>query len=72
MEPGSAASVAGLLQELAGGTSYRGATVVLTVTGHGLKDTATALEGLAESGRSTVDTVIDADVKAAAVAAGLA
>lgn len=72
VEPASAAGVAGLLQELATGASYRGSTVVVTVTGHGLKDTATALEGLAESGRQIVDTVIDADVAAAAAAAGLA
>ena len=41
--------------------------MVVTVTGHGLKDTATALEGFG----SFVDTVIDADVTAAATAAGL-
>ena len=45
-----------------------GSPIVVTVTGHGLKDTATALEGL---GR-IVDTVVDADVHAAAAAAGLA
>ncbi len=45
---------------------------MVTVTGHGLKDTATALEGFAESGGSIVDTVIDADPSAAARAAGLA
>lgn len=72
VEPGSAASVAGLLQELAGGESYRGKIVAVTVTGHGLKDTATALEGFAESGGTIVDTVVDADVAAAARAAGLA
>ncbi len=44
VEPASAAGVAGLLQELAAGESYTGSTVVVTVTGHGLKDTATALE----------------------------
>jgi len=71
VEPASAAGIAGMLQELAAGTSYRGSTVAITVTGHGLKDTATALEGLAESGRPVVDTVIDADVAAAAAAAGL-
>ena len=62
VEPASAAGVAGLLQELAGGESYRGSTVAITVTGHGLKDTATALEGFTESGGSIVDTVVDADV----------
>lgn len=72
VEPASAAGIAGLLQELAGGESYRGSTVAITVTGHGLKDTVTALEGFTESGGSIVDTVVDADVAAAAAAAGLA
>jgi threonine synthase len=67
VEPASAAGVAGLLQELAGGESYAGATVVITVTGHGLKDIATALSGAG----GIVDTVIDNDVDAAAAAAGL-
>ena len=43
------------------------ATVAITVTGHGLKDTATALESCGD----LVDTVVDADVDAAAAAAGL-
>ena len=68
VEPASAAGVAGLLAELAAGESYAGTTVVITVTGHGLKDTATALEGVG----SVVDTVVDVDVAAAARAAGLA
>jgi threonine synthase len=68
VEPASAAGVAGLLQEVAAGESYAGKTIAITVTGHGLKDTATALEGFGQ----LVDTVIDPDVKAAAAAAGLA
>jgi threonine synthase len=68
VEPASAAGVAGMLQELAQGESYAGRTVVITVTGHGLKDTDTALEGLGP----VVDTVVDAEVEAAASAAGLA
>lgn len=67
VEPASAAGVAGLLSELAAGESYAGATVAITVTGHGLKDTATALESVGD----VVDTVVDADVDAAAAAAGL-
>ena len=67
VEPASAAGVAGLLQDVAAGESYAGSTVAITVTGHGLKDTATALEGFGQ----LVDTVIDADVEAAAEAAGL-
>ncbi|WP_110182594.1 threonine synthase [Nocardioides solisilvae] len=68
VEPASAAGVAGMLQELEQGESYAGQTVVVTVTGHGLKDTDTALEGIGP----VVDTVVDAQVEAAAVAAGLA
>jgi threonine synthase len=68
VEPASAAGIAGLLQELETGESYAGATVVVTVTGHGLKDTVTALEGCGP----LVDTVVDAEVDAAARAAGLA
>jgi threonine synthase len=66
VEPASAAGIAGLLAELAAGESYTGTTVAITVTGHGLKDIATALEGLA-----LPDSVVDADVDAAAAAAGL-
>ncbi len=68
VEPASAAGIAGLLQDVAAGESYAGLTIAVTVTGHGLKDTATALEGMGP----IVDTVIDADVIAAATAAGLA
>ena len=68
VEPASAAGVAGLLADLAAGESYAGMTVVITVTGHGLKDTATALE----SAGDLVDAVIDPDVEQAAAAAGLA
>ena len=61
VEPASAVGVAGMLQELERGESYAGATVVITVTGHGLKDTITPLEGVA-----LPSTVIDADIEAAA------
>ena len=67
VEPASAAGIAGLLAELAGGEDYAGSTVAITVTGHGLKDTATALEDFG----SIVEAVVDADVEAAARAAGL-
>lgn len=45
VEPASAASVAGLLKTAKSGGVPEGATVVCTVTGNGLKDTATALAG---------------------------
>ena len=67
VEPASAAGVAGLLGELAGGTSYDGQRIVVTVTGHGLKDVDTALSTFTD----LVDTVVDPDVDAAAAAAGL-
>jgi threonine synthase len=67
VEPASAAGVAGMLATLQAGESWAGRSVVVTVTGHGLKDTATALEGFGQ----LVDTVVDADVTQAARAAGL-
>jgi threonine synthase len=67
VEPASAAGVAGLLAETAEGTSYVGKRLVVTVTGHGLKDIDTALSTFT----GLVDTVVDADVDAAAEAAGL-
>jgi threonine synthase len=67
VEPASATGVAGLLADLAAGDSYAGLTVVITVTGHGLKDTPVALEGAGD----LVDAVIDPDVEQAAAAAGL-
>jgi threonine synthase len=73
VEPASAAGVAGMLKDLkaatqpGAGTSYAGRRVVVTVTGHGLKDIDTALSTFTD----LVDTVVDADVDAAAEAAGL-
>ncbi len=67
VEPASAAGVAGLLQDLSTGESFEGKTVVVTVTGHGLKDIDTALSSFTD----LVDTVVEADVDAAAAAAGL-
>jgi threonine synthase len=48
VEPASAASVAGLLVTAADGRLPAGSLVVCTVTGHGLKDPATALAGMLE------------------------
>jgi threonine synthase len=67
VEPASAAGVAGLLKDVAAGESYDGKAIVVTVTGHGLKDIDTALSTFTD----LVDTVIDAEVEAAADAAGL-
>ena len=53
VEPASAASVAGLLESVEDGWVAAGSTVVCTVTGNGLKDPDTALEGHADGrGRS--------------------
>src|SRR5690606_7989038 len=68
VEPASAIGVAGLLKAMAAGEDLAGKRIVITVTGNGLKDTATALEGFGP----LVDVVVDADVDAAARAAGLA
>jgi threonine synthase len=67
VEPASAAGVAGILQDVAAGDSLAGKQVVVTVTGHGLKDVDTALSTFTD----LVDTVVEADVDAAAAAAGL-
>ncbi|HEY1119372.1 MAG TPA: threonine synthase [Acidimicrobiales bacterium] len=68
VEPASAAGVAGLVLEHAEGADLHGRTVVVTVTGHGLKDIDTALSTFTD----LVDNVVDADVESAARAAGLA
>ncbi|WP_027932045.1 threonine synthase [Amycolatopsis thermoflava] len=55
VEPASATSVAGLLATAADGRLPKGSTVVCTVTGHGLKDPGTALEGNVEVEPLAVD-----------------
>ena len=56
-----------LLAAAGAGDVPAGLTITVTVTGHGLKDIDTPLEQIG----SIVDTVVDADVHAAAEAAGL-
>jgi threonine synthase len=58
VEPGSAASVAGLLDRAEAGVIPAGARIVLTVTGHGLKDPQWGLR-LAD-GTQAEPTVVDA------------
>ena len=53
-EPASAVSIAGVLKDLAQGVIGRGATIVCTLTGHGLKDPDTAIA------QSTKPVVVDA------------
>jgi threonine synthase len=63
VEPASATSVAGLLLAAGDGRIPEGSTVVCTVTGHGLKDPATALEGNVE----VEPLAVDPDAVAAAL-----
>jgi threonine synthase len=68
VEPASAAPVAGLLHAAAAGSLQRGLRVVVTVTGHGLKDVDTAMDHHGE-----VDaTVVAPRADEAARAVGLA
>lgn len=60
VEPASAISVAGLLERADSGVIPAGATVVLTVTGHGLKDPQWALQGA--DGSEITPKVVPADV----------
>ncbi len=69
VEPGSAASVAGLLLSHERGLIPAGSRVVCTVTGHGLKDPQWALHR--PDGTQVAPTRIPADAFAAAVALGL-
>jgi threonine synthase len=69
VEPGSAASVAGLFASHAAGLVPRGARIVCTVTGHGLKDPQWALRG--PDGSDVVPTRVPVDAFSAARALGL-
>lgn len=66
-EPASAASVAGLLALAAAGKVPAGAKIVCTLTGNGLKDTATAMEAKG----NTTPQVIAPELGAAVSALGL-
>jgi threonine synthase len=69
VEPGSAASVAGLLQAAERGDVPAGSTVVCTVTGHGLKDPQWALRNA--DGSDVQPTRVPVDAVTAARALGL-
>ncbi|GAA5027685.1 threonine synthase [Terrabacter aeriphilus] len=69
VEPGSAASVAGLLASHAAGLVPPGARIVCTVTGHGLKDPQWALR--TADGGEVVPTRVSVDAFTAAQALGL-
>lgn len=70
VEPASAISVAGLLERAEAGAIPKGATVVLTVTGHGLKDPSWALK--AADGSEVTPTVVPVDTAEVASVLGLA
>ena len=69
VEPASAISVAGLLERADAGEIPKDATVVLTVTGHGLKDPQWALR--AADGSDVTPTVVSTDVSEIAGVLGL-
>jgi len=69
VEPASAISVAGLLERAAAGVIPAGARVVLTVTGHGLKDPQWALR--AADGSDVTPTTVPVDAAEVASFLGL-
>jgi len=69
VEPASAISVAGLLERSDAGVVPAGATVVLTVTGHGLKDPQWALRRA--DGSEVTPTVVESDTSRVAEVLGL-
>ena len=69
VEPASAISVAGLLERSEAGVIPAGATVVLTVTGHGLKDPQWALTRA--DGSTVAPTVVPVDTEQVADVLGL-
>ncbi|MBK8757883.1 MAG: threonine synthase [Actinomycetales bacterium] len=69
VEPGSAASVAGLLMSAEAGAVPPGVRIVCTVTGHGLKDPQWALRRA--DGSEVTPTRIPVDAYSAAAALGL-
>jgi threonine synthase len=69
VEPGSAAGVAGVIKKHAAGEVPAGKTIVITVTGHGLKDPQWALR--TEDGGEVTPVKVDFDVVSVAAALGL-
>ncbi len=69
VEPSSAISVAGLMERAEAGALEKGATAVLTVTGHGLKDPQWAIKN--PDGSDTQPTKVSVDVEKVAEILGL-
>ncbi|WP_104192217.1 threonine synthase [Cryobacterium sp. Y82] len=70
VEPASAIGVAGLLERAEAGFIPRGSTVVITVTGHGLKDPQWALR--TADGSDVAPTIVPVDTAEIASVLGLA
>ena len=70
VEPASAAGVAGLLKHHAAGNAPTGKSIVITVTGHGLKAPDWALKN--QDGSGVAPTKVGCDVVEVAAALGLA
>ena len=66
VEPASAAGIAGSVKSKARGEIPDGSTVVVTVTGHGLKDPATAIEN-----SNTKSLVVESDIQSVLDAIGI-
>ena len=69
VEPASAIGVAGLLERAEAGMIPKGSTVVITVTGHGLKDPSWALRG--PDGSDVTPTIVPVDTDEVAQALGM-
>lgn len=69
VEPASAIGVAGLLERAEAGIIPRGSTVVITVTGHGLKDPSWAVR--TKDGTEVTPTIVPVDTDQIAQALGL-
>ena len=69
VEPSSATGAAGLLKSAQQGDSLAGATIVVTVTGHGLKDAGWALKD--EDGGDILPTVVNNNAAEVAESLGL-
>jgi threonine synthase len=69
VEPASAIGVAGLLERAEAGMIHKGATVVITVTGHGLKDPQWGVR--LPDGSEAAPTIVAADTSEVASALGM-
>jgi len=69
VEPSSATGAAGLFKSSQQGDSFAGATIVVTVTGHGLKDAGWALKD--EDGGDILPTVVNNNAAEVAESLGL-